>query len=35
MHPEVGILGVYYDDFSSGFRRDEQFKHLFLFIWCC
>lgn len=30
MHAEVGILRVYYDDFSSGFRRDEQFKHLFL-----
>jgi hypothetical protein len=30
VHTEVGILRVDYDDFPSGFRRYEQFKHLFL-----
>lgn len=31
MHAEVGILRIYDDDFSSGLRRYEQFKHWFLF----
>jgi hypothetical protein len=36
MHPEIGILGVYNNNFSSGFGRYKKFKHVFLFNnWCC